>query len=140
MRIAVAIDLPPTATYHRATIDAIGHAAGALGCAVDVDVRNTDAAGFDDLSGVDGLVIGPGSPYRDEPAENAAERERQDRISAAMSALTPKQREVLELGYFGGLSQSEIAARLGTPLGTVKSWTRQGLMRLRELVPAGEMT
>ena len=81
----------------------------------------------------------PGA-YRDEPAENAAERERQDRISAAMSALTPKQREVLELGYFGGLSQSEIAARLGTPLGTVKSWTRQGLMRLRELVPAGEMT
>ena len=68
MRIAVAIDLAPTASYHRATIDAIGHAAGALGCAVDVDVRNTDAAGFDDLSGVDGLVIGPGSPYRDEPA------------------------------------------------------------------------
>lgn len=81
----------------------------------------------------------PGA-YRDEPAENAADRQRQDRISAALSALTPKQREVLELGYFGGLSQSEIAARLGTPLGTVKSWTRQGLMRLRELVPAGEMT
>ena len=68
MRIAVAIDLLPSATYHRATLDAIGHAADALGCTVDLDVRSTDAAGLNDLRGVDGVVIGPGSPYRDEPA------------------------------------------------------------------------
>ena len=77
---------------------------------------------------------------RDEPAANAADRQRRDRISAALAALTPQQREVLELGYFGGLSQSEIAARMGAPLGTVKSWTRQGLMRLRETVPQEELS
>ena len=75
----------------------------------------------------------------DEPAANAAQRQRQERLSAALAALTPRQREVLELGYFGGLSQSEIAARIGAPLGSVKSWTRQGLMRMRELVPQEEM-
>ena len=75
---------------------------------------------------------------RDEPAMSADERRRRERIAAAMATLAPQQREVLELGYFGGLSQSEIAARLGAPLGTVKSWTRQGLMRLREVVPQEE--
>jgi len=77
---------------------------------------------------------------RDQAAMMVADRERQDRVSAALAALTPRQREVLELGYFGGLSQSEIAARIGAPLGTVKSWTRQGLMRLREMVPQEETT
>jgi RNA polymerase sigma-70 factor, ECF subfamily len=77
---------------------------------------------------------------RDEPATSADERRRRERIAAAMATLAPQQREVLELGYFGGLSQSEIAARLGAPLGTVKSWTRQGLMRLREIVPQEELT
>ena len=76
----------------------------------------------------------------DEPAANAAQRQRQERLSAALATLTPRQREVLELGYFAGLSQSEIAARIGAPLGSVKSWTRQGLMRMRELVPQEELT
>jgi RNA polymerase sigma-70 factor (ECF subfamily) len=75
----------------------------------------------------------------DEPAANAVQRQRQERLSAALATLTPRQREVLELGYFGGLSQTEIAERIGAPLGSVKSWTRQGLMRLRELVPEEEM-
>lgn len=75
----------------------------------------------------------------DEPAANAAQRQRQERLSAALATLSPRQREVLELGYFGGLSQTEIAERIGAPLGSVKSWTRQGLMRLRELVPQEEM-
>ena len=76
----------------------------------------------------------------DEPLANAAGRQRQRQIAAAMAALKPLQRDVLELGYFKGLTQSEIAARIGIPLGTVKSWTRQGLMRLRELVPQEETT
>jgi RNA polymerase sigma-70 factor, ECF subfamily len=76
----------------------------------------------------------------DEPAANAERHQRQERLSAALATLTPRQREVLELGYFGGLSQSEIAARIGAPLGSVKSWARQGLMRMRELVPQEEMT
>ncbi|MGH9655566.1 MAG: sigma-70 family RNA polymerase sigma factor [Bryobacteraceae bacterium] len=52
------------------------------------------------------------------------------------SALKDNERKVLELAYFEGLSQSEIAARIDQPLGTVKSWTRSALERLREAVRA----
>ena len=60
------------------------------------------------------------------------------RVREALGALAPQQRQVLEIAYFEGLSQSEIAERLQAPLGTVKSWTRQGLMRLKELLPQEE--
>jgi RNA polymerase sigma factor (sigma-70 family) len=53
-------------------------------------------------------------------------------IRAVLPQLTFKQKQVLELAYFEGLSQSEIAAKLHEPLGTVKSWMRSGLSRLRE--------
>ena len=76
----------------------------------------------------------------DEPATSAARSQLHERVSAALAVLSPRQREVLELAYFGGLSQSEIAGRLGAPLGTVKSWTRQGLLRLRGAVPQEELT
>jgi RNA polymerase sigma-70 factor (ECF subfamily) len=59
-------------------------------------------------------------------------------LSRAMDAIDPRQREVLEIAYFEGLSQSEIADRLGVPLGTVKYWMRQGLLQLRQTV-AGEL-
>ena len=60
---------------------------------------------------------------------------------ARMAELTPDQRAVLELAIDGGLSQTEIAARLGMPLGTVKTHARRGLLRLRELLgsPSGEL-
>lgn len=60
------------------------------------------------------------------------------RVRDALSQLEPQQRQVLEIAYFEGLSQTEIAERLKAPLGTVKSWTRQGLTRLRDLVPQEE--
>ena len=72
------------------------------------------------------------------PAATVEQRQLQQRITAALDTLGPQQRQVLELAYFGGLSQSEIASRLEAPLGTVKSWTRQGLLRLRELLPEEE--
>jgi RNA polymerase sigma-70 factor (ECF subfamily) len=50
----------------------------------------------------------------------------------ALAELRPEQRQVLELGLLHGLSQSEIAARLCMPLGTVKSFMRRGLIRVRE--------
>jgi RNA polymerase sigma-70 factor (ECF subfamily) len=74
-------------------------------------------------------------PVIEEASVLATQRQLQMKVTEALGALAPRQREVLELGYYGGLSQSEIAARLGAPLGTVKSWTRQALMRLRDLVP-----
>jgi RNA polymerase sigma-70 factor (ECF subfamily) len=70
-----------------------------------------------------------------EPHAATVHSQLQGRLSAALLSLTSEQRQVLELAYFRGLSQSEIAAQLDRPLGTVKSWTRQGLMRLREIVP-----
>lgn len=53
------------------------------------------------------------------------------RVRGALSALSPDQRRVLELGYFDELSSSEIAARLEVPLGTVKSRVAAGLAALR---------
>ncbi len=54
-----------------------------------------------------------------------------DVISAALATLSPIQREALELAYYGGLTQQEIAARTGAPLGTVKSRVRLGLLAMR---------
>lgn len=53
-------------------------------------------------------------------------------IRAALDKLAPNQREVIELAYFEGLTQTEMAARMGQPLGTVKTWVRTALKNLRE--------
>jgi RNA polymerase sigma-70 factor (ECF subfamily) len=55
-------------------------------------------------------------------------------VRKALDSLAPEQREVIELAYYGGMSHSEIAAARGLPLGTVKTRTRLGLMRLREML------
>lgn len=52
-------------------------------------------------------------------------------LRAAMEKLSAKQREVIELAYYEGLSQSEMAERMNQPLGTVKSWVRTALKILR---------
>lgn len=58
-------------------------------------------------------------------------------VKQAFTELTSDQRRVVEMAYFEGYSQSEIAARLDEPLGTVKSWMRSALGRLRTAVKAG---
>ena len=54
------------------------------------------------------------------------------RVKAALEKLSANQRQVIELAYFEGLSQSEMAERIGQPLGTVKTWVRTALKNLRD--------
>ncbi len=67
----------------------------------------------------------------DDPQVALALTELRRIVRGAMSALPPAQREVIELGYFGGLTQTEISARTGVPLGTVKTRVRLALRKLR---------
>jgi len=83
---------------------------------------------------VDDIAARPGQD--DVPASLVAS-EQGESVRRALADLSPPQREVLELAYFNGLSQSEIAERLGEPLGTVKSRTHVALARLRELLGEG---
>ncbi len=66
------------------------------------------------------------------PEEATVNSEMQRFVRTALSSLSPEQREVIELAYYGGLSHSEIAAKLNQPLGTVKTRTRLGMIKLRE--------
>lgn len=66
-----------------------------------------------------------------DPSMDAESAERRKLVLAAMAGLPDEQRETLELGYFAGLSQSEIAQRTGHPLGTIKTRMRLAMQKLR---------
>jgi RNA polymerase sigma-70 factor, ECF subfamily len=97
---------------HRRAVDRVR----ASQASVDRDVR----AGFRDL----GVAF-------DGVAEQVELKMEATRVTAALAALPEVQREAVVLAYYGGYSQSEIAAMTGAPLGTVKTRMRDGLSRLR---------
>ncbi|HEY9644240.1 MAG TPA: sigma-70 family RNA polymerase sigma factor [Coleofasciculaceae cyanobacterium] len=66
------------------------------------------------------------------PLEQVSMGERSQIIRVALEKLPPNERRVLEIAYYEGLSQSEIAEQLSIPLGTVKTRSRQGLLKLRQ--------
>jgi RNA polymerase sigma-70 factor, ECF subfamily len=66
--------------------------------------------------------------------ESVTLAELQERMGSALQALPIAQKQVLEMGYYQGKSQSEIAQELNLPLGTVKTRSRQGLLKLRQFL------
>jgi RNA polymerase sigma-70 factor (ECF subfamily) len=97
---------------HRRAVDRVRSAQAST----DRDVR----AGFRNLD----------VPH-DGVAEQVELRIEGEKVTAALTALPEVQREALTLAYYGGYSQSEIAALVGAPLGTIKTRMRDGLSRLR---------
>ena len=84
----------------------------------DVEKQAATVEQFDDRSSLD--------------AVNGIERAQM--IRAAIGKLSAEQRQAIELAFFSGLTQTEIAERLNEPLGTIKARIRRGMMRLREVI------
>ena len=90
-----------------------------------------DSSALERLANVRGTVGGVVDIDAGDPADVLATVETQAAIGAALAAMADPEREVILLAYRDDLTQSEIAARLGWPLGTVKTRTRRALLRLR---------
>jgi RNA polymerase sigma-70 factor, ECF subfamily len=85
--------------------------------------RREQAAGVvEDEGGVDDVV------------ESALLALRRDQVRRALGPLSPLQRQAIELAYFDGLTGSEVAAKLGIPLGTAKTRLRDGMIHLRRVL------
>ena len=70
--------------------------------------------------------------WQENPGDPVESDERRRRVASALGELSAPQRQAIELAYFEGLSQSEIAERLSEPLGTIKTRMRSGMQKLRD--------
>lgn len=76
----------------------------------------------------------PSSASTNNSMEKIANHEISEQVRLALETLPENHRRVLEMAYYEGRSQSEIARDLGIPLGTIKSWARQGLISLKKVL------
>lgn len=87
---------------------------------------------IDDTNADGGPAAASAVQSSSDPSLDAELSERRQLVVEALADLPGEQREALELGYFGGLSQSEIAERTGQPLGTIKTRMRLAMLKLRD--------
>ncbi len=85
-------------------------------------------------AGLDRLQTSNLHPPVNPPAEALDQAERTQAVQAALAQLSTSQQQILRLAYYEGLSQSTIAEQLDTPLGTVKTHSRRGLLKLRQIL------
>ncbi|HVF98523.1 MAG TPA: sigma-70 family RNA polymerase sigma factor, partial [Chloroflexia bacterium] len=110
---------------HNRSVDRLRRAkAGANGNTLPLDLDNGSG-----ITLADTLPDNGPSPY-----DEAWRGEKGQLVRWALQQLSEPQREAISLAYFNGLTQKEIAERLGEPLGTIKTRTRSGLLQLRRLL------
>ena len=95
--------------------------------AIDRIRSQPQARKFEPLSLTEEIADPIASPQQD--AQSAAERER---LGECLKRLDARRRSLIRAAFFDGSTYEELAARIGSPLGTVKSWIRRGLLQLRE--------
>lgn len=81
----------------------------------------------------------PSEDARDDPALATVLSEERAAVRAALAVLPPEQRLAIQLAYFGGMTQQEIANTLGQPLGTVKTRMRLGMQKMRNALERGRV-
>lgn len=93
-------------------------------------VRSTQASRVRDLK----VSVASFSPDVDSVSEQAIQNDEQSQVRRCLDRLSPLQRSAIELAYFGGHTYTEVASRIQTPLPTVKTRIRDGLIRLRDCI------
>jgi RNA polymerase sigma-70 factor (ECF subfamily) len=84
----------------------------------------------------DGAIAGATASGEPDPLEQLARAADAAAIARCLKALEAKQRQAIVLAFYDGLSHSELAQHLREPLGTVKTWVRRGMLRLKSCLEA----